>query len=198
MTWRGWSGRAPNGMKTVALVSHDRGQTWPEYLDIMDGTADGVIHFEQSVVELPDRRLLAVAWAYEEATGKSRPNPYAICADGQVFSEIKSTGLRGETAKIHALPDGRILCLYRRTDAPGLWGNLSHLDGSVWVNDEQMPLWQGSSSIMNAEATTSQALADLKFGFPSMTLLPDGDILAVFWCQEADVYNIRWLRIGVS
>jgi hypothetical protein len=41
-------------------------------------------------------------------------------------------------------------------------------------------------------------MAALKFGFPNLQLLPNGDILAAFWCCEDCIYNIRWLRISVS
>ena len=119
--WKGWDGAAPNGMKAVALVSNDRGRSWPEYLNVINGYDKGVIHFEQSLVELADKRLLAVAWAYEEATGHTLPTPYVISEDGKTFSKPRPNGLNGQTAKIIRLADGRILCLYRRHDQPGLW-----------------------------------------------------------------------------
>jgi hypothetical protein len=65
-------------MKAIALVSHDHGQTWPQYIDVMDDYARGIMHWEQSVVQLPDGRLLVVAWAFDEKSGRSRPTPYAI------------------------------------------------------------------------------------------------------------------------
>ncbi|MFC1526452.1 sialidase family protein, partial [Candidatus Latescibacterota bacterium] len=34
-TWRGWDGECPNGMKMIALVSEDRGQTWPRYVEVL-------------------------------------------------------------------------------------------------------------------------------------------------------------------
>ena len=65
-TWRNFNGEAPHGLKAVALVSEDQGQTWPSYLDVLDGTSEGVVHWEQSLVELPDGRLLAVSWTLDE------------------------------------------------------------------------------------------------------------------------------------
>ena len=38
----------------------------------MDGRAEGIIYWEQSLVQLPDSRLLAVTWAYDEKTGKPK------------------------------------------------------------------------------------------------------------------------------
>jgi len=196
-TWKGWNGEAPNGMKAIALVSTDRGRSWPTYLDVMDDYANGVIHFEQSMVELPDHRLLAVAWAYNEKTGRSQPTPYAISNDGRKFSPRRLTGLHGQTAKMVCLPDGRILCLYRRDDKPGLWANLSCIEGDDWVNLAEASVWQGAASGMQGEAAAGDELSNLKFGFPRLIVLPDGDVFAAFWCCEDCVNNIRWMRLQV-
>lgn len=211
-TWKGWDSYAPNGMKAVALVSYDKGQTWPEYIDIMDDYDRGIIYWEKSVVQLQDGRLLAVAWAFDEHANRSLPTPYAISHDGHAFSAPHPTGLLGQTAKVICLPDGRILCLYRRVqnqgtgggdcylcdDKPGLWANLSRINGDEWINIEEIPLWQGAVSGMIGRASTGEELSSLKFGYPSMVNLPDGEVFAVFWCCEDCINNIRWLRILVQ
>lgn len=197
-TWKGWNGQAPSGMKAIALVSCDNGQTWPEYLNIMDAFKEGIIHFEQSIGLLPDGRLLAVAWAYHEPSGTSRHTPYCLSRDGRRFGSPRSTGLRGQTAKIRPLPDGRILCLYRRDDKPGLWANLSRLEEDQWVNLEEAPMWQGALSGMTGTDRGAEGLSNLKFGFPQMTLMADGTVFATFWCCEDGIHNIRWLRIKVA
>jgi len=196
-TWRGWDGAEPNGMKAVALVSRDRGATWPEHLAVMDQYGRGVLCWEQSLRELPGGRLLAVAWAFNEAAGRAEPTPWTISEDGRAFSPPRPTGLRGETAKIHVLADGRILCLYRRVDQPGLWAALARLDGDRWTTLEQQPLWQGAASGMAGQRAAAEELSGLKFGFPSMAGLPDGDVMAVFWCSEDCINVIRWCRLRV-
>lgn len=197
-TWKGWDGAAPNGMKAIALVSHDRGRTWPEFLDVMDGYAQGIIYWEQSIAQLQDGRLLAVAWAMNERSGQTLPTPYAISQDGRKFSTPQPTGLHGQTAKTLVLADGHVLCLYRRHDKPGLWAALARIDGDRWIELAQTPLWQGAGSGMKAQERIGAELSSLKFGFPSMVQLPGGDVLAVFWCCEDCIYNIRWLRLRIG
>lgn len=196
-TWKGWDGYAPNGMNAVAFVSHDRGQTWPEFIRVMTAYDQGIIHWEQSLVELPDGRLLSVAWAVEEASGKTLPTPYAISSDARKFGPRRPTGLRSQTAKILCLRDGRILCLYRRDDKPGLWANLSRIDGDDWINLEEQPVWQGGISGMTGQAVAGEELSALKFGFPTMLQMPDGHVMAVFWCVEDGIHNIRWVHLRV-
>src|SRR5690606_207063 len=61
--WRGWNGEEPNGMKAIALVSRDRGETWPESLVVCDQYAEGVFSWEQGLTELADGRLLGIVWS---------------------------------------------------------------------------------------------------------------------------------------
>jgi hypothetical protein len=197
-TWKGWNGEAPNGMNAYLLVSRDRGETWPQYVPVMGAYGAGIIHWEQSVVEMSDGRLLAVAWAMEEKSGATLPTPYAISTDGgESFKPSMPTGFHAQTAKIICLADDNILCLYRRHDRPGLWANLARIEGDKWVNLECVPLWDGAASGMNGQKALGDELGNLKFGFPQMVQLPDGDVFVVFWCLEDCVHNVRWLRLRV-
>lgn len=199
-TWRGWDGYYPNGMKMVAFVSYDRGQTWPEYVDVMNDPEQHIIYWESKIVELPDRRLLAVAWAYDEAATQDQPNQYTLSADGGLtWLPPQSTGLLGQTLTPLVLPDGRILSAYRRLDQPGLWANVSHLAGAEWVNDCCEPLW--GHHIPNLTQTSADMVANfnvLRFGAPCLTTLPDGTIFLAFWCYEECLSVIRWFQLHVT
>ena len=153
-TWRGWDGYCPNGMKMVAFVSHDGGRSWPEYCDVMRDPQQKIIYWESKIVELTaerphqgNGRLLAVAWAYDEVAGADLPNHYAVSDDGgKSWSAPASTGLQGQTPTPFGLDDGRVLMVYRRIDRPGLWANLSHLEGDRWVNDDEAPIWGAATN----------------------------------------------------
>lgn len=197
-TWKGRDGAAPNGMQAVALVSHDQGRTWPEYMPIMNGYDQGVIHWEQSLAELPGGRLLVVAWAYHEPSGETRPSPYAIAVDGKTFSPARLTGYLGQTAKILCLADGRILCLYRSNDGSGLRGCLARIDGEQWITLSDTVLWDGAPSGMEGKGPAGAQLSALRFGYPSLVQLASGEVFAVFWCSEDCINNIRWLRLAID
>ncbi len=197
-TWRGYDGEEGAGMRAVALISHDKGTTWPQWLQVIDQHADRTITWEQSLIQLPDARLLSIGWSFHEPSGASRPNVYAVSHDGKSFAPHRTAPINGETAKLLVLPDGRILCLYRGLDQPGLWGALLKLEGDQLTLISQTPLWQGSTSTVSAPGQNStNSLSWLRFGYPSMTRLANGEILAAFWCMENNIQNIRWLRIAV-
>lgn len=197
-TWKGWHGQAPNGMKAVALVSRDRGHSWPEAIDVFDAYSQNVISWELSVEPLPDGRLLGVCWSYHEPTGKTLPTPYALYQGGTAFGPARPTGLHGQTMKLLGLGDGRVLALYRRNDRPGLWANVSRIVGEEWVNLAEAVVWQGAGSGMAGKGSSADELSDLKFGFPQMTSLPGGEVFAVFWCVESCLHVVRWARLRIT
>lgn len=198
-TLRNWEGFCPNGLKMIALVSHDRGSTWPEYLDVMDRHADGVIFWESKIIELANNMLVGVAWAYDEAQGKDLPNHYTLSRDGgKTWLAPLSTNIQGQTMAITELNDGRLLCVYRRMDKPGLWVTVSRLDNDAWINENEFPLW-GSQAESLAQRSDNMVhdFNELKFGAPSITLLPGNDVYIAFWCYEKMVSNIRWFKLIV-
>lgn len=196
-TWMNWDGSAPHGMKGILLVSHDQGRTWPEAIVTMDAWDRRVTHFEQSVVELDGGALLAVAWAYNVDTGETEPTPYAIATDGRTFDVHGITDLHAQTAKLVRLPDGRILCAYRRHDERGLWLALAELDGTRWRTRSTQRIWNGASG-MTGQHNQAEELSDLRFGFPQMVVRPDGDVQMVFWTRRDEINEIRWMRLAVA
>lgn len=201
-TWKGWDGDCPSGMKAIALVSRDRGATWPEYVDVMDGSAEEVIYWEQKIVDLGDGRLVAVCWTHDLGAGQDRQVHYALSHDdGRSFGPPRPTGLHGQTTTPIFLGDGRLVCVYRRTDRPGLWAAYTHLEGDAWVNEAQLPLWgqaaQGGGYVVGG-ANLSHAFARLRFGLPAGLLMPDGEVFTAFWCVEDCVSVIRWFRLPAA
>jgi hypothetical protein len=199
LTWPGWQGQCSNGVKMIALVSPDRGRTWPEYLNVMREPKGRVFFWESKIVEFQDRTLLALAWAYDDKAAKDRPNQYVISRQGgKSWSAPRSTGLQGQTLTPFLLADGRILCVYRRMDKPGLWANISHLKGDRWVNDDELPLWGTQvGGLTSRSKNMAQNFQVLKFGAPSITRAPDGTILVAFWGYEEGVSVIRWFKLKI-
>lgn len=201
-TWRGWDGRLPNGEKALVLISKDRGRTFPHYGVTFDGTAEGLIHWEQSVVSLGGQDVFSVAWVYHPESGTHRPNRYTVSHDGgRTFTPARDVGIKGQTCKVCRLGDGRLLFAYRRFDKPGLWAQLAELRGDdSLVLGEALPLWGAglASSGMAGTGNQSDELSALKFGFPQMVQMEDGKVLLVFWAFEDWGCRIRHILLDVA
>ncbi|MFN8624122.1 MAG: sialidase family protein [Chloroflexota bacterium] len=207
-TWPGWDGDTGDGLRAVALVSTDQGRTWPGWVEVLDARADGLAHWEQSIVPLADGRLLAVGWAFDPARSVTHALPYTFSRVGAgpagsggapAFVRAGSTGLLAQTTKLAALPDGRVLAVYRRDDQPGLWATVAAIEGDVWRSLAEVPLWAGAPSGMRGQGrTVAEDLSDLGFGAPNPVVAEDGSVLVAFWCRESCVYGIRWMRLAIE
>lgn len=195
-TWPGWDGNCLNGIKMVAFISHDRGKTWSEYMDVMSELKGRVFFWESKIVEFSNGKLMAVAWAYDNVVSKDKLNQYSLSKDGgKTWSRPFSTGLMGQTLTPFLLDDERILCVYRRMDKPGLWANISHLDGDDWVNDSCQVLWGDQMlGLTTTEKDMARNFNVLRFGAPCICRLPDGKIFVAFWCYEDCISVIRWFK----
>ena len=195
-TWRDWNGYDPTGMKAIAFISHDKGKTWPEYLEVMDGTDDNILYWEQKTIELDDNRLLSMAWVYDEENERDFENAYAISVDGKTFSAPRSTGINGQTPSIIDLGAGRVLSVYRRVDQPGLWASIISVENNQWRTGESLQLW--GTAPQKKQNNIVEQFKILRFGAPCMVRLGPGRILLAFWCYEDNVCNIRWFRLKVD
>ena len=199
-TWRGWDGYSPNGMKMVALISHDNGNTWPEYINVMDRNHEKIIFWESKIIELSEGELLAVAWAYDEKQGKDLPNQYTISHDGgKTWMSPSSTSILGETMAIASKSDDEILSVYRRMDKPGLWMTIVRIEGDSWKNEKEIPLWGAQElNLTDKSGNMVQDFNELRFGAPCITILPDKTVYIAFWCYEKMVSNIRWFKLDIN
>ncbi len=187
-TWRDWNGENPSGEQTVVFISDDRGSNWTSFGRCFDGRSTGVTHFEVSVIELQDGRILSVAWVYDCHSQTTLASEYSLSEDrGETFSEPMHTGFHAQTCKVIQLADGRILAVYRSHDQPGLWASLARLEGRRWVDLSQALLWGGADE-----------LSGLKFGYPSFKETASGKVYLVFWCEENCLTHVRWVQLELS
>lgn len=199
-TWFDWSGNCPNGLRLVGWVSEDEGKTWSSYMDVIHEAGNRTFFWESKIIPLSDGRLLANAWVYDDVAKADRPNQYALSSDGgRTWTAPMSTGLQGQTMTPIALEDGRVLSVYRRTDEPGLWANLSRFDGDAWINEAERPIWgQRARGLTAHSENMADNFAVLRFGAPCLVKRAGGTVFGAFWCYEDCVSVLRWFELSVA
>ena len=197
--WKAWDGDCPHGIKAVALVSHDHGKTWPEYVDVMDSSPEEVIYWEQSLMPLSDGRVMSTAWVHDSAKDEDHDLHYVVSTDGgRSFGPAMPTGLKGQTVRILPVAQDVLLVIYRRMDKIGLWACIVSVRDGGWVTLSEKLLWKGSLARNADRENMVEEFQQLKFGAPSLVRMPDGSVYLAFWCVEDCVSNIRWLRLKVQ
>jgi hypothetical protein len=87
-----------------------------------------------------------------------------------------------------------------RTGAPLIKMRASHDGGRTWLNDSEIVIFEATlaSQTWNKE-TMQDAWAEMgrfSVGLPTTAVLPDQDILVVYYAgPQTDLTDIRWARI---
>ncbi len=203
-TWRNWDGTHPCGDKCIALISEDKGETWPQVGTMFEDPEDRLVFWEVRIAEREPGELLAVGWAHDKQAEADIENQYALSHDGGLtWTPFRSAGFRGQSCCPVCLADGRVLFAYNyRYDEPGVRVRLAHMDDGEWVCEEEIAVWgvgaEGTGAERQSEKRMVQEMSSFKFGQPSPHLLPNGDVLTVHWCVEDCVSEIRWNRLRIS
>jgi hypothetical protein len=195
-----WSGQCPHGLKSFVTISEDQGRTWPRLVDVFDLWSERTITWEQKQAVLSDGRIFAVTWAFNSDTKANLPNLYTFSEDeGDSYAPPLRSPLQGQTCTPLALPDNRILCVYRRVDRNGLWAHLAEIRDTDWLPMAETCLWGSDrEAIPGAKDSSIQHQHNLQFGYPQLVHLEDGDLFAVFWAVEDGLSVIRGFRLGLA
>lgn len=199
-TWRAWDGSCPLGMKAIAFVSSDRGNTWTHCTEVMSGWDTGIASWEQKQTILSDGRVLAVCWAYSYEEQRSLRNRYTLSGNqGEAFGPAHEAPVDGETCTPLAMPGNRVLCAYRRIGKKGLWLHLGRVDGEKWTPIDDELLWGGKQASYAIQSSSkTEEMSTLQFGYPQLLQMTGGRIIVVFWCVEGGSACIRWFRLRLE
>lgn len=184
----------------VLVKSDDGGRTWSHtsMLRFADPDAGGA---EAWVVELADGRLAGTSWSMSLRTGIDTPIPYALSDDGgSTWTTTRSTGIHGQATTLAPLSDGRVLLGYNQREQPhpGVWLAVARPTDESFGVERIGPAWLAEQATHGAAGGEAghDAWTDFAFGEPSVTLLPDGDVLVTLWCAQPSGTGIRWVRLA--
>lgn len=184
----------------VLVKSDDDGRSWSHtsMLRFADPDAGGA---EAWVVELADGRLVGTSWSMSLRTGVDTPIPYALSDDGgSTWTTTRSTGIEGQATTLAPLPGGRVLLGYnqRAQPDPGVWLAVARPTAADFGVERIGPAWLADRATHGAAGGDAghDAWTDFAFGEPSVTLLPDGDVLVTLWCDQPSGTGIRWVRLA--
>ena len=167
------SGEGPLHQSIItAWASNDRGMTWnclcPQISDMDGENSRPKMMHEPHVVELDDGTLVGLV-RYHGPDGGMRQTESRD--GGRTWTPLHATGMVGFPPHLIKLPGGKILCVYGRRNKKIGFGEFA------CVSDDGGRTWD----IANEIALAHSHIGDL--GYPASCLLPDGDILTVYYQQ---------------
>lgn len=196
-----FDGNFRHGPKAIALVSYDKGVTWPNYVDVMESPTHDIVYWEQKMIRLEGRKMLSMCWSHHLSKNEDLPVHYALSDDGgKNFSRPKQTEICGQTSTPSYVGESRILTVYRSSKRPALLANLSKLTDEGLSTEFEIPLWEMTSkqAIHLPGADMVAQFHQLSFGCPSIIQEDLDEYFVAFWCREDCTSVIRWYRLRVQ
>jgi hypothetical protein len=161
------------GSRFVAVfASADRGLTWRYLSCLLTGSPDGrfVERYYGSPALLPDGRIL-VALRCQIDGANAWPELVESTDGGWSWRFVSRIADWGSPTDLACLRDGRVVAVYgRRTPPFGIRARVTEDAGRTW----------GPELVLRDDG------ASFDLGYPRVVELPDGDVLATYYFNEAD------------
>ncbi len=194
--WLDLTGENANQGKAAVMISHDQGESWPDYAEFMEDPSGKIAYQEVWVEEMADGRVLGIAYARDMEAGEDLPIQYSISRDGgKSFCSNRSTGLIGQTTGVHSLQDGRVACAFNRRygNPPGVGFAIARPDETDFHVEFEDILWKAVAGFREEdEDTEAMYWADFSFGEPRVETFSDGSFHVGFWCHEKKIHGSRY------
>ena len=177
----------------VMLKSTDGGATFTP--EILGRAAEGSTFAESWIVELGNGTLIAGSWLLDNQTC---PDVYFLSTDGgKSFLGPEPMGFLGQTTSLTPYGRDKVLVPYnqRKTGTIGVWLALAKADETGFHLQANQPVWEATQATLNNSSGDFTEWTDYSFGEPHVTVMPDGTLLLVFWCDQPDGKGIRYVRL---
>lgn len=190
--------------RSILKFSSDGGITWPEHRIVSEDPEARLYYWDQRPGIVGQNQMLNLFWTYDRQAGQYLNLHARESLDsGKTWSEMWDTGVPGQPAPPVRLKDGAIALVYvDRTEEPVIKLRLSKDEGRSWPEDTELLLSaQPQSRTTTATQSMQDAWAemfDFALGLPTTTLLPNGDLLVVYYAgPRADETSLHWVRLGM-
>lgn len=156
--------------------------------------------YEARLAEMPDGRLVALAWACDTSCNEHHANRMTVSRDGgYTWSAPIDTGVMAQASNLLPWRGDPLLTIHaHRGDDPAIRIRVVDFAGDRPRVIEEKSIWgAGAGAQTHAGQTIAAMFTSLKFGQPSLVRLSDDEYLAAHWSVEDGQGKIRAHRIRV-
>jgi len=187
---------------SVLMFSRDRGKTWPQHVKVTCDPQARYFYWDQRPTVLRDGTVLDVFWTFDRVRAEYLNIHACASADnGRTWSALWDMGIPGQPGAPVQLPDGRLAMPYMdRTTVPILKMRTSADAGRSWPEHTQVVLDDSMSRAQEGRKSSMQdawaEMAKYSVGLPCTALLPDGEVLVLYYAgRHMDHTAIQWVRV---
>ena len=187
--------------KVVLRHSTDAGRTWgPPRVAGFDPSGR-IFNWDQRAGVAPDGRLVAFLWTYDSQTRSYRNIHRRISADGgHNWSGAEDLGFTDQPAHPAIMTDGRVVLAWvDRFQRQAIFARLTAAIDTSFDPDSEVVLYRHVDATHgDTDQGGALGLSVWSFGLPYADVLPDGDVLVVYYAGIETEMDIHWARIRVD
>jgi hypothetical protein len=192
--------------RVVYLYSDDDGQTWGSPVTTCQDTAGRICNWDQRAGICPDGRLVTFTWTYDrETTRYLNIQRRFSCDEGDTWSEPEDLGFTDQASHPAILADGRlVLAWVDRFHTQSIRARMSEAVDAPFFPESEVVLYTIEDSAPKTAAGTGDTgmlLAEMgiwNFGLPFAEVLPNGEVIVVYYEGNPSAMQVCWVRLSSS
>lgn len=190
--------------RVVLLHSTDGGRSWGAPVTAGQDPSGRIFNWDQRLGMTADGQIAAFLWTYDSEERRYLNIHRRISSDGGLtWSPAEDLGFTDQAGHPAVLPDGRfVLPWVDRFQSHSIRVRMAPTIDAPFDPASELQLYSliGTGS-RDGGATTGAMLADMKiwtFGLPFAELLPNGEVMVVYYAGSSEAMDIRFARIKLT
>ena len=184
--------------RVVILHSTDSGRTWSKPAVAGFDPSGRIRNWDQRLGIAPDGRLGAFVWTFDSHDGTYRNIHRRISVDrGHSWSAAADLGFTDQAAHPAVLLDGRVVLPWvDRFNTQSIRARLAPAIDAPFDPESEVVIYEHPNPTEgDVNKDGALGLSVWSFGLPYADLLPDGDVLVVYYAGSEEAMDVCWARL---
>ncbi|MEW6749640.1 MAG: sialidase family protein [Candidatus Latescibacterota bacterium] len=186
--------------RVVHFHSRDEGRTWGDVTVAGEDPSGRIFNWDQRAAVAPDGRLVTFTWTYDSQTRQYLNVHRRISSDrGGTWTPAEDMHVTDQAGRPAVLPDGRVVLPWvDRFGDQSIKARSAAAIDAPFAPHSEVTLYCLQETQKHSTATTGDLLAEMglwTFGLPFALVLPDGDVLVLFYAGDSAQMGIHAARL---
>jgi len=185
--------------KAVLIHSLDQGVTWEKPITICEDVSGKIFYWDLRTGVDTKGRIVAFSWTYNSETNNYLNIQRLISSDhGKTWSEPEDIGVTDQPSHPAILKNGTIVLAWvDRFNSQSIRVRISKNIEHAFEENTELVL-HTQKKVTSGIAHTGELLSEMSlwsFGLPYVEVLPDNDVMVMYYTGTEKILDIHWVRI---
>ncbi|MCH2203695.1 MAG: glycoside hydrolase [Fuerstiella sp.] len=188
--------------RVVYMYSEDGGRSWGKPVTVCQDPSGRIFNWDQRAGVSVDGRLVTFTWTYDSKTTRYLNIHRRISAtEGKIWTTAQDLGFADQASVPAMLLDGRVVLAWvDRFGSRSIRARVAPTIDAPFEPETEVELYRLDAGAVRVpgKQDTGELLAEMgawNYGLPHAEVLPDGDVLVVYYAGEDDRMDVCWVRL---